>query len=620
MKRLILIISIVLSSLSGISQELYTPQHLYDAPQGLMDLDSLRTIKIDFYEANYHDTLVNNWISDNGRRLPAAVHLSNGTTLDSVGVRYKGNSTFDIPNGSNNPKLPFNIDINDYLAGQTLLDYKKLKLANAMFDPTFSKEITAYDVYRRYLPAPQANFMKVEVQGNYLGLYVNTESIDKKFLKKHFNEKSGVLFKCDPVQQFGQGGPTGNSDLAWLGSDTSLYYDHYKLKSEVGWGELVHLIDVLNNNPAELDSVLNIDRVLWAFAVNNVVSNHDAYNGLYQHNYYLYQSKDGLFQMIPWDVSESFVGALYNTPPDPSYLYEHDPFNGYNSTWTPLVQALTSDPTSRYGKIYSAHIRTIMNESLNVNEIGYFVDEMQILGYDAADDDPNKYFDMSAYSSNVDNEYIIPFVFACGGITSTVNLRKPYLESHLEIAKIPPSISGTEVISVDEQYFVTTIIDNGLSAELMTTTSVHNSKFISQIMVDDGTNGDQLSNDGIFTALLPYSIGGPQVKFYVRAENSGAIQLDPQRAEYEFYLYDNTLSIKRKNEGNNLNVFPSPTNSSLILEGVTSASCKIYNIYGALILAESIKQSNPILDVSNLPNGFYFVEVNGIIKKFQKIQ
>ena len=75
-------------------------------------------------------------------------------------------------------------------------------------------------------------------------------------------------------------------------------------------GELINLIQTLKFNLSELDSVLNIDRALWALAVNTATLNLDTYNGYYIHNYYLYQTEDGLFQMIPWDLSESFVGAI----------------------------------------------------------------------------------------------------------------------------------------------------------------------------------------------------------------------------------------------------------------------------------------------------------------------
>jgi len=559
--KLPLLFALLLTAQGADSQIIYDPQVLYEAPGGLMDQSILREMSITFYDPAYDSILDTNWVANTGLRLPATI-LLDGIYYPDVAVRYKGNSTFAIPNGQDNPKLPFNLDMNDLVPGQNLMGYKKVKLANAMFDPTFVKEITAYNIYRRYLPSPEANFMKLNVQGNYLGLYINTEAVDPQFLMKHFNDHNGPLFKCDPVQQYGQPGPSGSSNLAWLGPDTTAYYNHYSLKSTQGWTELVNLINVLNNSPADLDTVLNIDRVLWAFAVNQAVLNLDTYNGLYQHNYYLYQTGDGLFQMIPWDVSESYLAALLGANANSTELYEYDPYNGYNNWWHPLCFYLTSNPNSHYGKIYTAHLRTIMDESLDAAAIYNEANTLQALAYDAADTDPNKYFTMANYSGNVTSEMIIPFVFSAAGITSTIDLRKPYLESIPSIAQVPPTI-GTPVILPpvgSGSNYVTAQVSSATTVELMATISPYSSKFISIPMYDDGTNGDQVSGDGNYTGLFPWHFGGYQAKFYIRANNAAATMLNPERAEYEFYLYDLPLAIDETVSDINLHVYPNPTN------------------------------------------------------------
>ena len=138
---------------------------------------------MNFHNPNYHSYLVNSWYYSPDERIPARLTL-NGITYDSVGVRYKGNSTFCLPNDNLNPKVPYNIDMNYFIAGQQLLDYNKMKLANAWMDPTFVKQIVSSNIYRRYLPTGESNLVKLNVQGNYVGLYVNDESINKQFLKQ----------------------------------------------------------------------------------------------------------------------------------------------------------------------------------------------------------------------------------------------------------------------------------------------------------------------------------------------------------------------------------------------------------------------------------------------------
>ena len=159
--------------------------------------------------------------------------------------------------------------------------------------------------------------------------------------------------------------PGGEPSLNWYGTaDSTSYYSSYNLKSNYGWKQLIDLIETLNFNPNQLDTILNIDRVLWAFAVNTVIGNFDTYNGYYVHNYYFYQTEDGLFQMIPWDLSQSFINALLGwdvfTPLGPNHPTQFDPYFGEDPTlYRPLTAYLFNNAEHR--RRYTAHLRTVIN-------------------------------------------------------------------------------------------------------------------------------------------------------------------------------------------------------------------------------------------------------------------
>ena len=138
---------------------------------------------------------------------------------------------------------------------------------------------------------------------------------------------------------------------------------------------------------------------------------------------------------------------------------------------------------------------------------------------------------MGEYFSNVDNPLWTGWGF--GGILSTVNERKQFLLNHPEISLVSPTIKNV----ILNNNIVTAEVLNANAVELMATTSEYNSKFQSFIMLDDGTNGDVVANDNVFSAILPFYSSGMEVKFYIRSENNEAIKLNPQRAEYEFYVY-----------------------------------------------------------------------------------
>ena len=158
--------------------------------QELFDPTTVHEIEIYFYNPNYNQILEDRWEADNKTYELARV-IFNGDTLDSVGVRYKGNSTYYETNQVGSIKYPLNIDFDLIHEDQDLLGYNKLKLSNSIFDPTFVKETLGYITQGYYLPTPQVGYSTVKINDEYLGLYILVESINKPYLNKHFGNNEG---------------------------------------------------------------------------------------------------------------------------------------------------------------------------------------------------------------------------------------------------------------------------------------------------------------------------------------------------------------------------------------------------------------------------------------------
>ncbi|MEJ6686469.1 MAG: CotH kinase family protein [Crocinitomicaceae bacterium] len=588
-------------------QQLNDPQSLYDAPGGVFDVDSIRNLTLDFEDPSYHNILVNSFFNDPSYRIPATLTY-NGVSYDSVGVRYKGNSTFCLPNDEGNRKVPYNIDMNHWISGQTLEDLKKIKLANAWFDPTFAKEITASRIYQKYLPTPEANLIRLIAQGNYVGIYAHTESVDKQFLKKHFDEKDGVFFKCDPVQVFcGGSSGEGNPDLKWLGADSANYYNSYDLKSNKGWGELMELIQTLNFDFENLGNVLNVDRVLWAFAVNSAILNLDTYNGYYVHNYYLYQTEDGLFQMIPWDFDNAFAGAILGYEYfNPSPVHNYDTYGGqYAANERPLLEKLLNDPLRR--KQYNAHLKTILTETLlDTEEIRGGIDQLQDVAFASVQSDPNKLFSMTQFSTNVEEDLWTGWGF--GGIMSMLDARNEYMSGLQTMVMPTPEISNMSLTNGQ----LTVDVDLASEVDVMATISPYNSKFQSFELFDDGTNGDLLANDNTYTGNLPFMGQGEAVKFYIRAQNSSNMKLLPERAEYEFFIFDENSGIDQSLTEQQLSIYPNPASTVLNVRGTQAQklSCHVYTMMGTEVLRRDYWGTSASLQIAHLPAGAYVLRVN----------
>jgi len=412
-----------------------------------------------------------------------------------------------------------------------------MKLSNSWFDPTFVKELIAAKIFQNYLPTEEVNLIKVSVQGKYLGLYVNTETISKQFLNKHFGESQGALLKCEPGNRFS---PLATSpNLSWKGSDSSHYVNTYELKSKLGWSSFIEFIDILNNKPHELPNVLNIDRVLWYLAANEAVLNIDSYNLNSGKNYYFYQTKDGLFQIIPWDLSESFINSFWERRGG-NEICRKDPLM---NNQLPLAKNLLND--SLYRKIYIAHLKTITQESLDTARISSDIDKFQLLAAAAVKVDKekpysnsqffkNKYFLQQTKQGMKVNGVFQPIESA--PFIPVVHQRRKYLLNYPEIKKAAPLIKNVSVA----KGFMAVEVENGSKVELMATISKYNSKFQSFEMIDNGEKGDEVAGDGIFSVSLPFQNSNEKIKFYIRAQNNEAIKLSPERAEYQFYIYSKT--------------------------------------------------------------------------------
>jgi hypothetical protein len=408
--------------------------------------------------------------------------------------------------------------------------------------------------------------------------------------------------------------------------DSAQYALRYELKTNTGWRELIKLVDILNNDPDSIHTVLNVDRVLWNFAVSTVLANLDAYNGIFIHNYYLYQHENGLFQMIPWDLSETFGGALLsfnnvtqNSINNWSPLYGYSPFRNDR----PLVNKLLQNPI--YLKQYLAHIRTVMEENFDPQAIKNQIDGIQAVIETAALTDPNTLLAPSWFHSNV-TQSAFSFGVNISGIMVTVNGRRLFLDSHPEISKIPPAISQVTRTPLNpkanDPVFVTATVGNpaagNLVVDLMVTTRPHASHFQPVPMFDDGMHGDGQANDGTFGAGVPFAKEGDKVKYYIRAQNNDAMRLDPARAEYEFHEYTvggNSTLIEQANV-RSFDLYPNPSAGILYVEikpaGIRPAlNATLTAVTGHQVMKINIQQPQTKMDLSQQTAGVYFLNIPG---------
>ncbi len=502
--------------------------------QDLYDLNQVVDIYMEFSDPLWEAKLDSLKQAGNDGRLIGKVKIK-GVTYDSVGIRYKGNSSYYNVRKTKSSKLPFNLKANTVIKGQRFPgDVKTIKLSNVFRDPSYLREVLSYQIAGNYLPAPKANFARVYVNNKLIGFYNNTSSVDGDFLTTHFGEDEGTLVKCDPSWNARPGSKCSKGEKASLmyqGKDTTCYYANYEMKSRHGWASLAELTYVLNKEPEKLERKLNIDRALWMHAFNNVLVNLDSYSGRLCHNYYLYQDSFGIFQPIPWDMNLSFGGFRYADEKkalNNEGLQKLSPFTHYKSPNRPLISQLLATPL--YRKVYIAHLKTILEEFFVSGKYQSMGQQIQSQMDRYVREDPNKLYPYETLRENLTTTSEAEGVKIIG-ITELMKERVAYLQAHPLLVKKAPVISQVKHEVRDSQILITAKVTEAASAYLCYRTGKY-APFQRVKMLDDGAHADQAAGDNYYGQKIPYEKG---VTYYLIGEAEKTASTAPARAAMEYY-------------------------------------------------------------------------------------
>jgi hypothetical protein len=475
----------------------------------------------------------------------------NGVVFDSVGVKYKGNSSY---NASNN-KNPLHLNLDYIKGGQDYEGYTEVKLQNGYQDPSMIREVLSYAILEQYMDCPKANFANVYINGSLRGLYSNAESITEDFCGNHFYTSEDSFFKCNPIGGAGPGGG-GNPDLSYLGADSSLYLLNYELKSTYGWNDLVELINILNNNFTQIETVLDVDRALWMLAYNNVLVNLDSYSGAFRQNYYLYKDLNGRFDPILWDLNMSFGGFPGGTGSgpltSPSTL---DPLSNSTSPIHPLIVKMLSDPM--FKRMYMAHLRTIVQEIFVSGNYLTTANALRATINTSVQLDPYKFFTYTQFQNSLTTSTPGggPMGSTIPGIQQLMDARSTFFATNSEYLLVAPSIAAFSPSNAAPTYGETITMTLTCSNETVAYFGYRyaiQDKFTRVPMFDDGLHGDGAAGDHTFGVSVTLNCSNLQYYFYT--ENSDAGLFSPQRAEHEYH----TLAV----------VIPSPLPGEIVVNEI----------------------------------------------------
>ena len=355
--------------------------------------------KITFYDTLWDSIIVANKVNDEiymGARFIYYCPNGDSMVLDSVGIRYKGNSSYTFSGTS--LKKPFKIYFNKYRKDQLFFGVEKLCFTNNVRDQSFLREVLSYGILARYMPSPRAVFACVTFEDKLVNaLYTQVEQVDEYFLKRHFRDEDGHLFKSSD----------DGTTMGWNGINQNPYETEWELKSSDNLNDWVPFINMLNalNNSSDAEFIYNagayldLDNCIRYLAFNMVNANFDSYTGSGRNLYMFFDTDVNKFKLIPWDYDQSF--GMYSPGFD---VFTVNAFSPPNIEQRPLIKRIMANDSLK--KVYAHYLQAMINGPSHVDSVRAVAYRYRALIDPYVQADSNKFFTYEDFLTNIDSNII----------------------------------------------------------------------------------------------------------------------------------------------------------------------------------------------------------------------
>ena len=281
---------------------------------------------------------------------PATFYYHSSTlsdTIQNVGFRVRGNTSRGAY------KKSFKVSFNEYTQGKKFKGIEKMNLVGQHNDPSLLRYWLSLNILNtNHLISSRSSFIKLYINGEYKGVYLNVEHIDDEFLQKRFiGNDQGNLYKC-----------TWGADLKYIGSNPSSYYGAYELKTnEVSnnYSKLIQFIDTLNHIdnedfPCFIEENFEVELYLKTLAAEMIIGHWDGY-AFNKNNYYLYrQPSTGKFVFIEYDMDNTFGIDWFGID------WANRDLNSWHNSNRPLIVRLLSYPY--YNDLFNTYLDQILTD------------------------------------------------------------------------------------------------------------------------------------------------------------------------------------------------------------------------------------------------------------------
>ncbi len=203
-------------------------------------------------------------------------------------IRYRGASTRTLPQKS------FKIELDP---GYELGDRDHFELLAEWYDSAKLTEKFAADLYTAMgLPVPRARYIRVSLNGQHQGLYLDMEHVGKDYLKHHAMERSASIYRCG----------ARNCELTLHAGSYQADFEK-KTNEETGVADLTALLAWVNRSDdaefeAKLARFVDVEAYLGNLAADALISNNIIEDSK---SYWIHEHQKDRWQYTPWDLNNA---------------------------------------------------------------------------------------------------------------------------------------------------------------------------------------------------------------------------------------------------------------------------------------------------------------------------
>ncbi|WP_221563429.1 CotH kinase family protein [Alkalihalobacillus sp. TS-13] len=208
---------------------------------------------------------------------------------------------------------------------------KELHLNAEYIDKSLIRNKLSLDFFESIsVLSPKSNHVLLTINGEFQGIYLQLESVDRYLLKNRNLPKGPIFYAENDNANFSLMSPIRKGIKKRFESGYSL--KEGTKEDTAALGNFVYKINTISQKEfeTEIHHYLDVDKYLRWLAGVVCTQNFDGFI----HNYALYRRSDtGLFEILPWDYDATFGRDIHGKEME----YDYIPVQGYNTLTARLL-------------------------------------------------------------------------------------------------------------------------------------------------------------------------------------------------------------------------------------------------------------------------------------------